>query len=116
MKKTQQSRWFPVFLVLLTLNVNSKLATSTSFSSAICRGLRTFGFVDCFRKHHDEGDRYSWWDYRGGAFWKNLGLRIDHVWATSPLAKRCVECDIDLSPRKWKRPSDHAPVWARFEL
>jgi len=78
--------------------------------------LRSFGFVDCFRKHHDEGGRFSWWDYRGGAFWKNLGLRIDHLWATRPLAASCVACDIDVSPRRWKRPSDHAPVWADFDL
>ncbi len=78
--------------------------------------LRSFGFVDCFRKHHDEGGRFSWWDYRGGGFWKNLGLRIDHLWATQPLATRCAACDIDVSPRRWKRPSDHAPVWADFDL
>ncbi len=78
--------------------------------------VRTFGFTDCFRKHHGEGGRYSWWDYRGGAFWKNQGLRIDHIWATGPVAARCTASDIDLSPRRWKRPSDHAPVWAEFDL
>ena len=78
--------------------------------------LRSFGFVDCFRKHHEEDGRFSWWDYRGGAFWKNLGLRIDHLWATAPLARHCSACDIDVSPRRWKRPSDHAPVWADFDL
>ena len=77
--------------------------------------LRAVGFVDCFRKHHDEGELYSWWDYRGGAFWKNRGLRIDHVWATPALAQQCTACEVDLSPRKWKKPSDHAPVRAVFE-
>ncbi len=79
-------------------------------------GVRAFGFTDCFRKHHGEGGRYSWWDYRGGAFWKNQGLRIDHIWATPPVAERCTASDIDVSPRRWKRPSDHAPVWAAFDL
>ncbi|GAB4270383.1 MAG: exodeoxyribonuclease III [Deferrisomatales bacterium] len=77
--------------------------------------LKGFGFVDCLRRHHEEGGLYSWWDYRGGAFWKGRGLRIDHLWATPPLAERCTGCEIDLSPRKWKRPSDHAPVRATFD-
>jgi exodeoxyribonuclease-3 len=76
--------------------------------------LRAFGFADCFRKHHDEDGRYSWWDYRGGAYWKNRGLRIDHLWATPGLWERCTASDVDESPRKWKKPSDHAPVWAEF--
>ncbi len=76
--------------------------------------LRAFGFTDCFRLHHPEEGLFSWWDYRGGAFWKNHGLRIDLVWATAPLAARCTACEVDLSPRKWKKPSDHAPVRAVF--
>lgn len=81
---------------------------------AALEALRGVGFEDCFRRHHDQGELYSWWDYRGGAFWKNLGLRIDHLWATPALATVCTACEIDLSPRKWPKPSDHAPVRARF--
>ncbi|MFU8856258.1 MAG: exodeoxyribonuclease III [Deferrisomatales bacterium] len=77
--------------------------------------LRAFGFVDCFRRHHGEGGRYSWWDYRGGAYWRNQGLRIDHLWATPGLAEHCRGSDVDESPRKWKKPSDHAPVWAELD-
>lgn len=79
-------------------------------------GVRAFGFVDCLRKHHPEGGLYSWWDYRNSAFWKNRGVRIDHLWATAPLGNTCTTCAIDLSPRKWKKPSDHAPVRAEFAL
>jgi len=81
---------------------------------AALEDLRAFGFADCFRKHHQEAGRYSWWDYRGGAYWKNQGLRIDHLWATPNLAERCTASGVDESPRKWKKPSDHAPVWAEF--
>lgn len=76
--------------------------------------LRRVGLEDCFRKHHAEGGRYSWWDYRMKAFQRKRGIRIDHLWATSVLAARCTSADIDQAPRGWDRPSDHAPVWAEF--
>jgi exodeoxyribonuclease-3 len=76
--------------------------------------VRSFGLVDCFRRHHSEGGRYSWWDYRMKAFQRKMGLRIDHIWATEALADRCTAADIDPEPRRWERPSDHAPVWAEF--
>ena len=49
-------------------------------------------------------------------FQKNLGLRIDHVLLSSPLARRCTAAGIDRAPRKRERPSDHAPVWATLRL
>jgi exodeoxyribonuclease-3 len=73
-----------------------------------------WGLSDTFRKHHREGGLYSWWDYRQGAFPKNQGLRIDHLWATRPLHERCVACDVLKEPRTWEQPSDHAPVVAVF--
>ncbi|GAB6061786.1 exodeoxyribonuclease III [Deferrisoma palaeochoriense] len=78
------------------------------------RRLREFGLEDCLRRLHPGEEMYTWWDYRGGAFWKNQGLRIDHVLATPPVADRCTQAGVDLSPRRWKRPSDHAPVWVAF--
>ncbi len=73
-----------------------------------------FGLVDTFRKHHPEEGRFSWWDYRMLAFPKNRGLRIDHLYATAPLAGRCSGANIDREARKGAQPSDHAPVWAEF--
>ncbi len=73
-----------------------------------------FGLVDTFRLHHAEGGLYSWWDYRMLAFPKNQGLRIDHIFATEPLARRCTGASIDRNERKGKQPSDHAPVIAEF--
>ncbi len=80
------------------------------------RELCGFGLVDTFRQHHQEAGRYSWWDYRNLAFPRNEGLRIDHVFATPPLAAHCTAADIDREVRKGKQPSDHAPVWAEFEV
>jgi len=48
------------------------------------------------------------------AFRRNLGLRIDHMWITDPLVPRSVKSWIDIEPRRWERPSDHAPVIAEF--
>jgi exodeoxyribonuclease-3 len=76
--------------------------------------VREWGFVDAFRLHNKEGGQYSWWDYRQGAYVKNDGLRIDHIWVTRSLAERCAESWIDPEPRGWERPSDHTPVLATF--
>lgn len=75
-----------------------------------------FGLVDAFRRLRAEEGLFSWWDYRMLAFPKNWGLRIDHLLATSPLASLCREAGIDRDLRKGSKPSDHAPVWADFEL
>src|SRR5262249_38448716 len=74
-----------------------------------------WGLRDAYRLHHEEAGRYTWWDYRQLAFPKNLGLRIDHILVTAPLASRCQAVAIDREARKGKQPSDHAPVEATFE-
>jgi len=72
------------------------------------------GFVDVFRLCRGGDKQYSWWDYRAGAFRRNLGYRIDLVLATRALASRAVAADIDVEPRRGDKPSDHAPVVATF--
>jgi exodeoxyribonuclease-3 len=76
--------------------------------------LTTLGLVDTYRLFNDGDGVYSWWDYRQGAFRRNRGLRIDHILASGQLAERCMGVSIDVEPRTWDRPSDHAPVVARF--
>jgi len=70
------------------------------------------GLVDSFRLFEQPEKTFSWWDYRMLGFQKNLGLRIDHVLLSPPLAQQCTAAGIDRAPRKRERPSDHAPVWA----
>jgi exodeoxyribonuclease III len=73
--------------------------------------LSAWGLVDAYRRHHPEPDRYTWWDYRAGDFHRNVGMRIDHLLVTPPLAARTVMAEIDREARKGKPiPSDHAPV------
>lgn len=77
--------------------------------------IRAWGLVDVFRQHHPQGGVYSWWDYRMRAFARDDGLRIDHVFATQPMATRCTGAEIDRDQRGGERPSDHAPVIAVFD-
>lgn len=72
------------------------------------------GLVDTLRKLRPDDTVYTYWDYRQLAFPKNLGLRIDHIFASPELAERCVEAIVDRNARKGEKPSDHAPVICRF--
>jgi exodeoxyribonuclease-3 len=79
---------------------------------AAFRNLLDWGLHDTFRDAQPEArGRFTWWDYRAGNFHKNFGMRIDHLLATEPLAKRAVAVEIDREARKGKPiPSDHAPL------
>jgi exodeoxyribonuclease III len=73
--------------------------------------IQELGLIDAYRLKHDEPGRYSWWDYRAGAFHKNWGMRIDLLLTSESVAKRIVWAEIDREARKGKPiPSDHAPV------
>ena len=78
--------------------------------------LLGLGLTDVFRRFEQAERSYSWWDYRAGAMRRNAGLRIDLILASPALAERCTGCWIDVEPRRWERPSDHAPVVATFDL
>jgi exodeoxyribonuclease-3 len=77
--------------------------------------LEALGLTDTLRLHHQEAGIFSWWDYRMLAFPKNRGLRIDAILAGEELAGRCSAAGVAREMRKGKEPSDHAPVWAKFE-
>jgi exodeoxyribonuclease-3 len=80
--------------------------------------LLDLGFVDLFRARFPDTQAFSWWDYRGGAFHRKQGLRIDLVLATPPVAARARSVEIDREYRKkvdGLTPSDHAPVFADLE-
>lgn len=82
---------------------------------AAFRALLAQGLTDAFRLFDSATGNYTWWDYRQGAFRRNLGLRIDHILCSRELAHRCRGCVIDRQPRAQERPSDHAPVVAEFD-
>lgn len=76
--------------------------------------LKEWGFVDLFREKNKNLREYTWWDYRNASFKRDRGMRVDHIWASEGLAKRCTACTIDRDMRKIPRPSDHVPVTAIF--
>jgi len=78
--------------------------------------VKQWGFVDVFRKMHPDLKEYSWWNYREGAWQRNRGLRIDHIWTSPSLAEKCTGCWVDKAPRALEKPSDHAPVIAEFAV
>ncbi len=79
--------------------------------------VREWGFVDVFRRHHPgEAGQYTFWDYRvPGALDRNVGWRVDHIWATRPLAQKSVQCWIDRDARRAGKPSDHTFLVAEFQ-
>jgi exodeoxyribonuclease-3 len=72
--------------------------------------IMELGFEDLFRKFEQNDGKYTWWDYRGNGFLRNEGMRIDLILGTNEVRNQAVNCKIDLEPRGWNRPSDHAPV------
>lgn len=80
--------------------------------------LLEVGLVDCYRMVYPNGRDFTWWDYRGGAVWKDQGMRIDYVLAGKVLADRCRDVRVDRWPRRRRTPtpSDHAPVIATFDF
>jgi exodeoxyribonuclease III len=72
--------------------------------------LKKLGLVDIFRTFQQPAPSFSWWDYRMGAFKRNLGMRIDLILTSEYLTTITTSCHIDRAPRTWEKPSDHAPV------
>jgi exodeoxyribonuclease-3 len=72
--------------------------------------LEGLGLRDVVRDHWPDQRVFSYWDYRAGMFHKDLGMRIDLVLATEPVAGRVKAAWVDRQARKGTGPSDHAPV------
>ena len=74
-------------------------------------------WTDVTRQHIPAGKLYSWWSYRA-ADWaaSDRGRRLDHIWASPEVAAVARESCILKDARGWTQPSDHAPVFATFDL
>jgi exodeoxyribonuclease-3 len=90
----------------------------TDAERALMQRLFDCGLVDVFRAKYPDTQAYSWWDYRGGAFHRALGLRIDFLLASQSALGRVRSVEIDRDYRKKKdglTASDHAPVIADLD-
>jgi exodeoxyribonuclease-3 len=80
------------------------------------RALLNLGLTDALRACDGASHRYTFWDYQGGAWQKDRGLRIDHILLSPQAAARLKGCEIDRTPRSWEKPSDHTPIVAELAL
>jgi exodeoxyribonuclease-3 len=78
--------------------------------------LRELGLRDVVPRAMKHDTPYTYWDYRAGMFHKNLGMRIDLVYASPALADAVTDAYVDRDARKGKLPSDHAPVVVDVDL
>jgi exodeoxyribonuclease III len=75
------------------------------------RELLNIGFADSFRATNNEMQNYSWWDYRGGAWQHNKGLRIDYLLTSPKATDKIVTASIeDREVRDQEKASDHCPA------
>lgn len=74
-------------------------------------------WVDITRQDIPQGLLYSWWSYRSSD-WDaaDKGRRLDHVWATADISAAGHSSRVLRDARGWEQPSDHAPVFATFDL
>jgi exodeoxyribonuclease-3 len=72
--------------------------------------LESQGFHDVVRERWPDRRVFTYWDYRAGMFHQDMGMRIDLVLASAPVAARVRAAWVDRQARKGSGPSDHAPV------
>jgi exodeoxyribonuclease-3 len=72
--------------------------------------LQALGLTDVVRDRWPAERVFTYWDYRAGMFHQDLGMRIDLVLASGPVAGRVRAAWVDRQARKGTGPSDHAPV------
>jgi len=97
-----------------------KVVSHTPLECEKLTAARTIGgWIDTMRVHTPEPEKlYTWWSYRAMGNWRaaDRGRRLDHVWASDAIAGQVSTIDIAKSYRGAKRPSDHVPVTATFEV
>lgn len=95
-----------------------KVVSHTPAEVAALAAVQAAGdWVDVTRADIPEGRLYSWWSYRSPD-WDaaDKGRRLDHVWATPDIAGTASGSRVLRDVRGWEKPSDHAPVFATFDV
>ncbi|MCL2473890.1 MAG: exodeoxyribonuclease III [Alphaproteobacteria bacterium] len=68
------------------------------------------GYTDIFRALHTDEKAYTFWDYTGGAWAQNRGIRLDYFFLSPPAVDIVKSCTVDSSPRSKDKASDHVPI------
>ena len=121
----EQLKIYPNLIVLGDFNIVPDESDATKFSpeDILCsdkerealRSILDLGLVDCYEPV-DEESPYTWWDYRAGAFHRDIGYRIDLLLASRPshIGLKSYEVHRDTRHKSWcpeqPKTSDHAPV------
>ena len=94
-----------------------KIVSHTPVETDLLNEARDEGWVDITRQDVPTGKLYSWWSYRSPD-WDaaDKGRRLDHVWATPDIAGAGHSSRVHRAARGWEKGSDHAPVFASFDL
>jgi len=85
-------------------------------SRAAFRRLVNLGLTEALRARVQGPGHYTFWDYQGGAWNRNDGIRIDHMLLSPQAADLMTGCGIDSAVRGRDKPSDHVPVWVDLEI
>lgn len=79
-------------------------------------GIINAGWHDLFRRKHPHDHQYSWWDYRGGSWHKNRGLRIDYIFGSPEALDTLDSIEYHQDARGKPSPSDHIPIICSLNL
>ena len=79
-------------------------------SRAAFRAILNLGLTEAIRIRDPRPGIYTFWDYQGGAWQKNNGIRIDHLLLSPEAADHFADAAIEKHVRAWEKPSDHVPV------
>ena len=82
---------------------------------AAFRRILHAGWTDALRARVQGPGHYTFWDYQGGAYEANHGLRIDHALLTPRCADLLLHAWVEREPRERPRPSDHTPLWVELD-
>lgn len=79
------------------------------------QNLSNLGYCDTFRTLYPHENGYTYWDYAGGAFINDLGMRIDYIFSSPRLTDKLVSCRVDKAFRQTDKCSDHTVLTAEFK-
>ncbi len=109
------------FNVILTENdvyAPEEFKNNALFRPEVQERLKAFeylGFYDVFRCLHPKDNGYTFWDYAGGAFQNDKGMRIDYLWTNSYATDLLIGVEVDKKTRSMPKPSDHTVLVAEMK-